>query len=74
MEVEELYGLDPGLFEPLKPVHGLVFLFKWVAGQEPAGPVLSDSRKDAIFFAQQASPPLPLSLSHALMPPYAPSR
>lgn len=36
-----------------RPVHGLIFLFKWQPGEEPAGSVVQDSRLDAIFFAKQ---------------------
>lgn len=36
-----------------RPIHGLIFLFKWVQDDEPAGPVVQDSRLDHIFFAKQ---------------------
>ena len=36
-----------------RPCHGLIFLFKWRAGEEPAGSVVQDSRLDTIFFAKQ---------------------
>uniref|UniRef100_A0A8C9M1M8 Ubiquitin carboxyl-terminal hydrolase n=1 Tax=Piliocolobus tephrosceles TaxID=591936 RepID=A0A8C9M1M8_9PRIM len=47
---------DPGVFTELIkgfPVHGLIFLFKWQPGEEPAGSVVQDSRLDTIFFAKQ---------------------
>nr|XP_034977763.1 ubiquitin carboxyl-terminal hydrolase isozyme L5 isoform X3 [Zootoca vivipara] len=36
-----------------RPVHGLIFLFKWQPGEEPAGSVVQDSRLETIFFAKQ---------------------
>ena len=36
-----------------RPIHGLIFLFKWKAGDEPSGPIVQDSRLDNIFFAKQ---------------------
>lgn len=51
--MEELWSLDKELFAELKPVHGLIFLFKWVQDDEPAGPVVTDDRLDNIFFAKQ---------------------
>ena len=36
-----------------RPVHGLIFLFKWKADDEPEGSVVRDSRLDKIFFAKQ---------------------
>ena len=36
-----------------RPVHGLIFLFKWHAGEEPSGAVVQDSRMEKIFFAKQ---------------------
>nr|CAG4635607.1 EOG090X0A33 [Artemia franciscana] len=53
IQVEELWDLEDSSFEKLKPVHGLVFLFKWVPDDEPTGSVVQDSRLDKIFFAKQ---------------------
>jgi len=53
LQVEELWSLDKEQFTDLKPVFGLVFLFKWTADEEPAGSVVQDSRLDKIFFAKQ---------------------
>lgn len=36
-----------------RPVHGLIFLFKWQPGEEPAGSIVQDSRLEQIFFAKQ---------------------
>lgn len=51
--MEELYSLDESAFSELRPVHGLIFLFKWVAGHEPSGALVKDQRLEEIFFAQQ---------------------
>ncbi|MCP9256977.1 Ubiquitin carboxyl-terminal hydrolase isozyme L5 [Dirofilaria immitis] len=51
VQVEELYSLDEQLFSDLKPVHGLIFLFKWRAGEEPCGSLVLDNNR--VFFAQQ---------------------
>lgn len=53
VQVEELWSLDSDGFEKIKPVHGLIFLFKWFPGDEPSGSVVQDSRLDKIFFAKQ---------------------
>jgi hypothetical protein len=54
--VEEIYSLDLEQLKTLKPVHGLIFLFKWVADDNPpAGSVVLDSRADSMFFAKQVS-------------------
>ena len=53
LQVEELWSLDPENFQNLRPVHGLIFLFKWKADDEPQGSVVADSRLDKIFFAKQ---------------------
>ncbi|XP_018430179.1 PREDICTED: ubiquitin carboxyl-terminal hydrolase isozyme L5 [Nanorana parkeri] len=53
VQVEEIWSLDQEHFEDLQPVQGLIFLFKWQPGEEPAGSVVQDSRLDTIFFAKQ---------------------
>lgn len=40
-----------------RPVHGLIFLFKYVQDDEPAGTVVRDSRLEKIFFAKQVIMP-----------------
>ncbi|XP_050539821.1 ubiquitin carboxyl-terminal hydrolase isozyme L5 [Daktulosphaira vitifoliae] len=52
-QVEELWTLDNSLFDSIKPVHGLIFLFRWIGDDQPDGPIVKDSRIDKIFFAQQ---------------------
>ncbi|XP_036340564.1 ubiquitin carboxyl-terminal hydrolase isozyme L5-like isoform X1 [Rhagoletis pomonella] len=53
VQVEEIWSLDPDLFKDLEPIHGLIFLFKWVQDDEPTGSVVRDYRLDNIFFAKQ---------------------
>ncbi|CAD7082817.1 unnamed protein product [Hermetia illucens] len=53
VQVEELWSLDADSFKNLEPIHGLIFLFKWVQDDEPAGSIVQDSRLDKIFFAKQ---------------------
>jgi len=53
VQVEELWSLDNEQFEELKPVHGLIFLFKWVGHEDVSGSVVRDSRLDKVFFAKQ---------------------
>jgi ubiquitin carboxyl-terminal hydrolase L5 len=53
VQVEELWSLSPDNFEHLKPINGLIFLFKWLPGDEPSGSVVEDSRLESIFFAKQ---------------------
>ena len=40
-------------FNIFRPVHGLIFLFKWKPGEEPAGPIVHESRSLGMFFAKQ---------------------
>lgn len=37
------------------PVYGLIFLFKWMPDDQPAGSLVQDSRLETIFFAKQVS-------------------
>ncbi|XP_013398695.1 ubiquitin carboxyl-terminal hydrolase isozyme L5 [Lingula anatina] len=53
IQVEELWSLDDDSFQNLRPVHGLIFLFKWTGDTEPSGSIVQDSRLDKIFFAKQ---------------------
>ena len=39
----------------LRPVYGLVFLYKWRPGEEPQGTIVRDSRLQEIFFAKQVN-------------------
>lgn len=51
VQVEELYSLDESEFHNLRPIVGLVFLFKWRPGDEPSGTPIENENN--IFFAQQ---------------------
>ncbi len=55
VQVEELWSLD--MLEELRPVHGLIFLFKWTPDEGSGGPaqgtVVTDSRAENMFFAKQ---------------------
>ncbi len=53
VQVEEIYSLDDEQFKRLKPVYGLIFLFKWVQDENPQGTVVQDSRATEMFFAKQ---------------------
>lgn len=53
VQVEEIWSLDPDSFANLKPVYGLIFLFKWQPESEPEGSIVQDSRLEKIFFAKQ---------------------
>jgi len=53
VQVEEIWSLDPDSFATLKPVHGLIFLFKWAPNTETEGTIVQDSRLEKIFFASQ---------------------
>ena len=38
-QVDELWSLDPEVFEPLGEIYGLIFLFKWDGKPETASQV-----------------------------------
>ncbi|CAL8143646.1 unnamed protein product [Orchesella dallaii] len=56
LQVEELWSLEEDDFNRLKPVHGLIFLFKWIGPSTSGtseGSVVEDSRLEKIFFPRQ---------------------
>ncbi|XP_066154037.1 ubiquitin carboxyl-terminal hydrolase isozyme L5 [Euwallacea fornicatus] len=54
IQVEEMWSLEDNLFVNLRPIHGLIFLFKWTNDtSEPSGSLVQDNRLDKIFFAKQ---------------------
>ncbi|XP_071443579.1 ubiquitin carboxyl-terminal hydrolase isozyme L5 [Hetaerina americana] len=53
VQVEEIWSLDAEQFANLKPIHGLIFLFKWVQDDEISGSIVQDNRLEKIFFAKQ---------------------
>eukprot|EP00088_Acartia_fossae_P068293 TRINITY_DN8630_c0_g1_i1.p1 TRINITY_DN8630_c0_g1~~TRINITY_DN8630_c0_g1_i1.p1 ORF type:complete len:309 (+),score=56.95 TRINITY_DN8630_c0_g1_i1:51-977(+) len=53
VQVEELWSLDKEQFTDLKPVYGLIFLFKWTGDDGAVDRIVMDSRLDSIFFAKQ---------------------
>ncbi|RKP35239.1 hypothetical protein BJ085DRAFT_22840 [Dimargaris cristalligena] len=56
-QVEEVYSLDDASLSALKPIYGLIFLFKWQSDSQtprPSGDVGIDSHQDThVFFAKQ---------------------
>jgi len=53
VQVEEIFSLDADSFKNLKPVHGLIFLFKCIQDDKLEGSIVQDSRLDKIFFPKQ---------------------
>jgi len=51
VQVEELYALDEDLLNDLKPVYGLIFLFKWVKDNDVRAAL--DPSPPNVFFARQ---------------------
>ncbi|KAI7838511.1 hypothetical protein COHA_007772 [Chlorella ohadii] len=52
VQMEELWSLDDDSLQSLKPIYGLVFLFKWQK-EEDARPVATDFEEKGVFFASQ---------------------
>lgn len=50
-QVEEMWALERRIFDNLKPVHGLIFLFKYVQDDEPSGTVVQNN--DKVYFSRQ---------------------
>ena len=53
VQVEELFSLDLESCSHLKPIYGLIFLFKCVSDTTAEGSIVQDNRLDNIFFARQ---------------------
>ncbi|KAG1250283.1 hypothetical protein G6F68_012882 [Rhizopus microsporus] len=54
VQVEEIWSLDEGTMEELKPVYGLIFLFKWQNNRNHQNDLPPpDMTADHVFFANQ---------------------
>jgi len=53
IQVAELWGLEAEAFEKLKPVYGLIFLFKWQQDVQNTGEPIKDYDARGVFFARQ---------------------
>jgi len=51
LQVEELWSLEENAFSDLKPIYGLIFLFKWKGDDEEQGKILFGDTD--VFFAKQ---------------------
>ncbi|KAL8291772.1 hypothetical protein RQP46_002030 [Phenoliferia psychrophenolica] len=53
LEVSELWGLDEELLQELKPVHALIFLFKWIGGDAAKADGTLETPTGPHYFAHQ---------------------
>ncbi|KDD74588.1 ubiquitin carboxyl-terminal hydrolase [Helicosporidium sp. ATCC 50920] len=53
VQVEELYSLDESTLDSLKPIYGLIFLYKWESQSAQSAPVDRDYEHKGLFFAKQ---------------------
>eukprot|EP00294_Goniomonas_avonlea_P013588 CAMPEP_0114554856 /NCGR_PEP_ID=MMETSP0114-20121206/8434_1 /TAXON_ID=31324 /ORGANISM="Goniomonas sp, Strain m" /LENGTH=365 /DNA_ID=CAMNT_0001739933 /DNA_START=9 /DNA_END=1106 /DNA_ORIENTATION=+ len=53
VQVEEMYSMDSEFFEQVKPVHGLIFLFKWTAETQRPAAAMDASDAPHVYFARQ---------------------
>ncbi|CAK9786505.1 putative ubiquitin-specific protease [Cutaneotrichosporon oleaginosum] len=55
LQVDDLYSLDADTLERLKPIHALIFLFKWVGqgGSDDAAGLEIDPAEAGVWFANQ---------------------
>ncbi|CAG8440507.1 3455_t:CDS:2 [Ambispora gerdemannii] len=55
VQVEEVWSLDDQTLEDLKPIHGLIFLFKWQAGTDSSQhhPDADLNINEQVYFAKQ---------------------
>jgi len=61
-QVEEIYSLDPHVFDAIRPIYGLIFLFKWApdvaratepAESTPLSTLVTAAVPGNVFFASQ---------------------
>ncbi|ORX34420.1 ubiquitin-specific protease [Kockovaella imperatae] len=55
LQVDDLYSLDSDTLGPLRPIHALIFLFKYVGGDEgeSSSGIEVDSGENGVWFANQ---------------------